>query len=178
LLACLGLSACERSPEDRVEFFVFGTVLDVSIQGVDRATASRAFAELQRDFQAMHRDWHAWEPGLLTRVNDAFAAGRPFTASADIVEMVRQSQRLEALSGGRFNPAIGALVGLWGFHTSDYPILGPPPPAEAIQRLVARRPSTADIKIDGLTLSSTNPAVQLDFGAIAKATLSTWPVHG
>ena len=169
LLACLGMSACERSPEvHRVEFFVFGTVVDVSVQGVDRATANRAFEALQSDFQTMHRDWHAWEPGMLTRINEAFAAGRPVTASADIVEMVRRSQQLEALSGGRFNPAIGALVRLWGFHTSDYPILGPPPPAEAIERLIARRPSTADIKIDGLTLRSANPAVQLDFGGIAK----------
>lgn len=169
LLACLGLPACERSPEvHRAEFFVFGTVVDVSVQGVDRATASHAFAALQSDFQAMHRDWHAWEPGMLTRINEAFAAGRPVTASADIVEMVRRSQQLETLSGGRFNPAIGALVGLWGFHTSDYPIFGPPPPDEAIERLVARKPSMADIKIDGLTLSSANPAVQLDFGAIAK----------
>jgi thiamine biosynthesis lipoprotein len=46
--------------------------------------------------------------------------------------------------------------------------VGPPPPADAIERLVARNPSTGDIKIDGLTLSSKNPAVQLDFGGIAK----------
>jgi thiamine biosynthesis lipoprotein len=168
-LACLGLAACLREPNvQRAEFFVFGTVLDVSVQGVDRATANRAFAELQRDFQAMHRDWHAWEPGMLTRVNEAFAAGRSATANADIVELIRRSQQLETLSGGRLNPAIGALIGLWGFHTSDYPILGPPPPAEAIERLVERNPSSSDIRIDGLTLSSTNPAVQLDFGGIAK----------
>jgi thiamine biosynthesis lipoprotein len=169
LLACLCLASCDREPDvQRAEFFVFGTVLDVSVQGVDRTTANRAFAELQRDFQTMHRDWHAWEPGTLTRVNEAFAAGRSATATADIVEMVRRSQQLEELSGGRFNPAIGALIGLWGFHTSDYPIIGPPPPAEAIERLVERNPSSSDVAIDGLTLSSANPAVQLDFGGIAK----------
>jgi FAD:protein FMN transferase len=116
----------------------------------------------------MHRDWHAWEPGALTRVNAAFAAGEPVAADAAIVEMVRRSQQLEELSGGRFNPAIGGLIRLWGFHTSDYPILGPPPAAEAIERLVAQRPSSRDIRIDGLTLTSVNPAVQLDFGGIAK----------
>jgi thiamine biosynthesis lipoprotein len=170
LLLCLALlAACSREPEvHRAEFFVFGTVLDVSVQGVDAGTANRAFAELQQDFQVMHRDWHAWEPGALTRVNAAFAAGRPATADATIVELVRRSQQLEELSGGRFNPAIGGLIRLWGFHTSDYPILGPPPAAEAIERLVALRPSSRDIRIDGLTLTSVNPAVQLDFGAIAK----------
>jgi thiamine biosynthesis lipoprotein len=169
LLPCLLLAACSRGPEVRqAEFFVFGTVLDVSIQGVDEATARQAFTRLQQDFQAMHRDWHAWEPGLLTEVNDAFAAGRPITASADIVELVRRSQRLEELSGGRFNPTIGGLIRLWGFHTSEFPIVGPAPDADAVRAWVERRPSSLDIRIDGLTLQSDNPAVQLDFGGIAK----------
>ena len=169
LLCIVLLAACSREPQvHRAEFFVFGTVLDVSVQGADAATAKRAFAELQQDFQVMHRDWHAWEPGALTRVNAAFAAGRSATADAAIVELVRRSQQLEELSGGRFNPAIGALIRLWGFHTSDYPILGPPPPAEAIERLVLQNPSSLDIRIEGLSLATANPAVQLDFGAIAK----------
>jgi FAD:protein FMN transferase len=169
LLGLALLSSCGSDPEvHRAEFYVFGTVLDVSVQGVDAAAANRAFAELQQDFQGMHRDWHAWEPGALTRVNEAFAAGEPVAADAAIVEMVRRSRQLEELSGGRFNPAIGALVRLWGFHSSDYPILGPPPAAEAIERLVAQRPSMRDVHIEGLTLTSLNPAVQLDFGGIAK----------
>ena len=170
LLTCLlTLAACQRTPRVyQAQLFVFGTVVDVSIQGVDEAAADRAFRELQQDFQAMHRDWHAWEPGLLTGINEDFAAGRPVVADAGIVEMVRRSRQIEAASGGRFNPAIGALVRLWGFHTSEYPIEGPPPLAEAIRALVDQRPSTLDSHIDGLTLNSNNPAVQLDFGGIAK----------
>jgi thiamine biosynthesis lipoprotein len=170
ILACLlSLTACQHSAQlYQAQFFVFGTTLDVSIQGVDPSVANRAFGQLQRDFQAMHRDWHAWEPGRLTQINEAFAAGRTAVADADIVEMVRRSQEIETASGGRFNPAIGALIGLWGFHTSDYPIEGPPPSSEAIEALVDKHPSTLDIHIDGLDLSSSNPAVQLDFGGIAK----------
>jgi thiamine biosynthesis lipoprotein len=60
------------------------------------------------------------------------------------------------------------LVRLWGFHTSDYPIEGPPPGQSKIDALVARDPSSLDIRLDGLTMNSTNPTVQLDFGGIAK----------
>ena len=166
---CLLFAACAKSPEvHQAQFFVFGTVLDVSLQGVDDATARRAFAQLQQDFQYMHRDWHAWEPGRLTGINEAFAAGRPAAADESIVDLVRRSQQIESASGGRFNPAIGALIRLWGFHTSEFPIEGPPPDPESIRRLVEQHPSTADIRIDGLTLVSENPAVQLDFGGIAK----------
>lgn len=169
VLLALGLASCEHAPQiHQAQFFVFGTQLDVSVQGVDATVASEAFGQLQQLFQAMHRDWHAWEPGLLADVNTAFAAGQPATADAAIVEMVRESQHIETLTDGRFNPAIGALIALWGFHTSDFPIQGPPPSAAAIESLVRRRPSSRDIRIDGLTLDSDNPAVQLDFGGIAK----------
>ena len=130
--------------------------------------AGHAFAEIQQMFQAMHRDWHAWEPGLLVEINHAFAEGSPAIANADIVEMVRRSQPLETSTGGRFNPAIGGLIRLWGFHTSDYPIEGPPPSQGLISELLELHPSSNDIRIDGLTLSTSNPAVQLDFGGIAK----------
>ena len=89
-------------------------------------------------------------------------------ASEEIVDMVRRSQDLEARTGGRFNPTIGGLIGLWGFHTSTYPIIGPPPDRERIDELLALRPSSSDIRIEGLSLSSSNRAAQLDFGGIAK----------
>jgi len=169
LLACLCLVACAEKPgEQKAEFFIFGTVMEVTIWGAGDAQAQRAFASLQSQFQEMHHEWHAWEPGPLTEINQAFASGLPAQASHSIVEMIRQSQLIEEQSGGRFNPASGALVRLWGFHTSDYPIEGPPPGQPKIDALVARSPSSLDIRLNDLTMTSTNPAVQLDFGGIAK----------
>ena len=168
-LAALLVTACRDEPASRhAEFYVFGTLTGVTLWDVDEAQAQQAFAQLQETFQRMHRDWHAWQPGELVRINDAFARGEAAITSEDIVELVRRSQELERLTGSRFNPAIGALIALWGFHTSDYPIIGPPPEADEIEALLAARPSTLDIRIDGLQLTSDNPAVQLDFGAVAK----------
>jgi len=168
LLCLLLLSACQRDEEQSAELYVFGTIVEIKLWGASPQEAAHAFAEIQQMFQAMHRDWHAWEPGRLVDINKAFAEGKSATADADIVEMVRRSQELEAATGGRFNPAIGALIRLWGFHTSDYPIEGPPPSQEQISEILDLHPSSRDIHIDGLELSSDNPAVQLDFGGIAK----------
>jgi len=162
------LSACQRDGEQSADLFVFGTIVEIKLWGVSSGDASHAFAEIQQMFQAMHRDWHAWEPGRLVDINKAFAAGMQATADADIVEMIRRSQYLETATGGRFNPAIGALIDLWGFHTSDFPIDGPPPSEEQISAILDGHPSTHDIHIDGLEVGSDNPAVQLDFGGIAK----------
>jgi len=168
LLCVLLLSACQRDEEQGAELYVFGTIVEIKLWGASAEEAGQAFMEIQQMFQAMHRDWHTWEPGLLVEINQAFADGRPATADEDIVEMVRRSQPLETLTGGRFNPAIGALIRLWGFHTSDYPIEGPPPSQDQIKGILEQQPSSRDIHINGLELSSSNPAVQLDFGGIAK----------
>jgi thiamine biosynthesis lipoprotein len=168
-LVCLVLlSACQRDEEQNAELFVFGTIVEVKLWGVSREEASEAFSEIQQMFQGMHRDWHAWEPGRLTKINTAFEQGQSATADPDIIEMIRRSQVIEERTGGRFNPAIGALVRLWGFHTSDYPIMGPPPSQEQINEILEQKPSSLDIIIDGLELRSSNPVAQLDFGGIAK----------
>ena len=128
-LCLLLVASCSRQNEHRAEFLIFGTIMDVTIWGATESQAEAAFSELQILFQAMHRDWHAWEPGALVEINRAFASGHPVPASDDILELISRSQGIEKKSGGRFNPAIGTLINLWGFHTSVFPILGPPPEA-------------------------------------------------
>lgn len=162
------LIGCDRDEEQSAEFFVFGTIVEVKLWGVSEQDSSQAFSALQKMFQAMHTDWHAWEPGRLTDINEAFADGRTATADAAIIEMLQRSQVIEDKSDGRFNPAIGGLIRLWGFHTSDYPIEGPAPSQQQISAILNLAPSSHDVMINGLELSSGNPAVLLDFGGIAK----------
>ncbi len=162
------LASCQHDQEHSAELFVFGTIVEIKLWGATDEEASGAFSELQIMFQGMHRDWHAWEPGLTTDINKAFEQGQPATADEDIVEMIRRSQNLEHATGGRFNLAIGALIRLWGFHTSDYPIVGPAPSQAQIDEVLGYKPSSRDISIDGMELNSRNPVVQLDFGGIAK----------
>lgn len=169
LLISLWLTSCSGPAQKyHQDFYVFGTLMGVTLWADTDSQAQEAFASLQNRFQAMHVDWHAWNPGLLTRINQAFSMGETIEANEEIVEMIQRSQQLENATDGRFNPAIGALIGLWGFHTSEYPILGPPPARQDIDALLEPDPSSLDIGIDGLKLHSANPAVQLDFGGIAK----------
>ena len=169
LLVSLWLTACSGPAQKyHQDFYIFGTVMGVTLWADNDKQAKQAFSSLQDRFQGMHVDWHAWNPGLLTEINQAFSKGEAVAANEEIIEMIRRSQQLEKATDGRFNPAIGALIRLWGFHTSEYPILGPPPAQQDIDILLEAAPSSLDIRIDGLKLQSDNPAVQLDFGGIAK----------
>ncbi len=168
-LLVLALAGCMPPEGDHdATFFVFGTRVEVKVRGVTEAHAANAFRLLGPELQRMHRELHPWEPGALTALNAELArGGRPRT-TPDLAELIEVSTRLEDESLGRFNPAIGALVALWGFHTSDYPITAPPPGDEAIADLLAWQPSMRAIELEGRSVRSRARGVQLDFSGIAK----------
>ncbi len=167
-LTWLALAACSEPRTESAQFHVFGTMVEVILPDADPGQASALFASLQQEFQRMHREWHAWEPGELVRLNTAIQSGATTGTTPDILELLNLSQEMELRSGGRFNAAIGKLVALWGFHTSEYPVVGPPPSAERIASLLETAPSALAIELEEGALFSFNPEVQFDFGGIAK----------
>ena len=168
LLLGLLLGGCRgETPVTTTRFNAFGSQVDLSLVGVNPGQAERAAAAIKQDFEFMHRAWHAWEPGPMGRINQLLPKGEPFVAPPSVMPLVRLSQRYAEQSGGLFNPAIGNLIDLWGFH-SDSPECQPPPSQRSIERLVRANPQMSDIRIQGLELQGTNPALKLDFGPIAK----------
>ena len=167
LAACL-LGACDRRDDavQEQQFIAFGTLIGVTLYGVDATTAQRAFTELEQLFQQMHRDWHAWEPGPLVDLNQALATQGTAEVPPAILPLLEPAQRLSRASGGRFDPAVGGLLALWGFHSEDPPKRPPEPAALAAQ--VAKHASMADLTLEGTHLTTRNRAVQLDFGGFAK----------
>ncbi len=162
------LAACDRKPVAYHEqLLVFGTVVDVKLWDVEEALGRQAVTRLADDFDYMHNAWHAWHPGPLGRVNQLLASGESFTLPPSILPLIQRSSELSRRSNGLFNPAIGKLTTLWGF-ASDDPPKGPPPSAEAIRAILDQHPGMKDIRLNGLTIQTANPALKLDFGAFAK----------
>jgi len=175
LVSLLLLAGCGQPPLHKQQAYVFGTLVEVSVYGEDEAKAQAAVSQVLADFDALHTALHAWEPGELNSINEAFAkATATVPARAEVADrwaptllpIVEDARRLSERSDGLFNPAIGNLVRLWGFQADSFqPHL--PDPAE-IDRLVAAQPRMGDIRIDGLRLEAHNPAVRLDLGGYAK----------
>jgi thiamine biosynthesis lipoprotein len=165
-LLFLLLAACGPRPPASQEAFVFGTRVEVQVAGVREAEAHAALGEVLREFDRLHRAYHAWQPSELTALNAALAAGKPHPVSAELAGFLRNAQDLSQRGDQLFDPALGRLVALWGFHTDEFkPGL---PDGDALKALVAARPSSADLVIMDNTVSSTNPAVALDFGGYLK----------
>jgi len=153
--------------EYRASSYVFGTLARITVIDEDLGRARNSAQRVLREFDRMHRDLHAWQPGELVKLNRAIARGKTnIRTTPEIATLIREARRLGEKSGGLFNPAIGKLVGLWSFHRNKPG--GRVPDAGEISRIVAARPRMSDLSVQDNSVTSVNRAVQLDFGGYAK----------
>ncbi len=160
------LAGCTKPDLYRYQSFAFGTLIEIKIRDADKTLADETAARLFTNFDRMHKNWHAWQPGLLTQTSQRLAAGEWFTADNRILPLIILSKQYSSVSNGLFNPAIGKLISLWGFHEKKTTQI--PPEQDAINSYLTRLPTMDNIEIDGEKIRGRNPLLQLDLGAIAK----------
>jgi len=166
LLLLWALAACSPPPLHQQQAYVFGTLVEISVYGAPETQARQATTAVLARFDELHRTLHAWQPSALSRLNAALAQGQRAPVTPELAAMLRDAQTLSIQSNDLFNPAIGGLIALWGFH-ADTP-QARVPAAAAITGWVKQRPRMADLVVEDGTVSSGNPAVQLDLGGYAK----------
>ncbi len=174
LAAVFILSACNKEAVYQEEGFVFGTRVEISIVGADENLSRRGVASVMQEFQRLHNLLHAWKPSALSDINSAFAQQKTIAITPEIEAMLREATQLSEQSGCLFNPAIGGLVKLWGFHADEFKAALPD--EKQVAALVAARPQMSDISISLVSdkkvaqykTRSSNPSVQLDLGGYAK----------
>lgn len=160
------LAACGQPEPWRQESYVFGTRVELAIAGVAEAQARAAGNRALQEFDRLHRTYHAWQPSELSALNEAIAAGRSHAVSAEFAAYIGEAQAVAAAGDHLFDPGIGRLIALWGFHTDD--IQAHLPDTAAVKALLAQHPSIADLRLAGDRVSSRNRSVALDFGGYLK----------
>ncbi len=160
------LTACGDGPLLRQESFVFGTRVEVVSFGAPEAQAQAAIASVLREFDRLHQHFHAWQPSPLTTLNDALARGETHVLDAETADLLTTAGSYAQRSDYLFDPAVGGLIQLWGFHSDSYVPRLPDP--QALQQWLSSRPSMADLNLSGNTVSSRNRDVRIDLGGIAK----------
>lgn len=160
------LAACGVSEPVRQEAYVFGTRIEVLVAGPATESGRAAVGEVLREFDRLHRTYHAWQDSELSALNAALAAGKPHTVAPELAGFIQTAQTLAAAGEHLFDPGIGRLIALWGFHTDD--ILPHLPSPEALAALIAQQPSIAQVRLENGRVSSSNRAVALDFGGYLK----------
>lgn len=164
LLLCL--VACERPADYHATSYVFGTRVDIEIYGAQQAKAENAANAVFSYYDSLHHTLHSWKPGALLDLNRSIEKGEAAATVPEVLEMIRLSTEYYQQSNGLFDPAIGKLVAMWGFH-SDIPVEHPPSQTR-IDDYLKHLPGMNDYRIEGNIVSSDNREDWLDFGGIAK----------
>ncbi|MDP1658982.1 MAG: FAD:protein FMN transferase [Methylotenera sp.] len=176
LLALILFSAYQLNPKEPLyhsQSYVFGTLVDISIYGESDERARLLSNQVLQDFQNLHNRLHAWKPisegkpSELGQLNIAFEQGsKPVSISPDLTAMLADATALSVKSNGLFNPAIGHLIGTWGFQRDEFSAVNIDD--KKIKSLVKANPNMADIVLENNTAYSKNAAVKLDLGGYAK----------
>lgn len=142
-LAC-AVSACNNpTPPEIDRFPAMGTLVEISVRGADRDERIAALQRARATIEVAARDWHGWGDGELARVNDTDTE-----PSAELAALIARADALAVASGGLFEPRLGALVELWGFHIGERAPGAPPD--------------------DAAITAARNSRSRIDLGAIAK----------
>jgi thiamine biosynthesis lipoprotein len=173
LLFLLSLTSCFQEPLYHSQSYVFGTLVDISIYGESEERARLLSNQVLQDFQNLHNRLHAWKPisegkpSELETLNNAFEQGtQPAKISPDLATMLIEAQALSVKSNGLFNPAIGHLIGAWGFQRDEFSAVNID--HVKVQSLVNANPNMTDIIVENDTAYCKNPLVKLDLGGYAK----------
>jgi thiamine biosynthesis lipoprotein len=163
--------ACEPASRDfQHQFYSFGTVVTIDLFDTSPAANETAISAIESRIKDIDANWYPWREGELQEINSAIARRQSIDVSPSLAELLRRAASLEERSGGRFNPALGRLVELWGFHDMTMPRTSLPDDFE-IRKWLSLAASARHLEWDGDLLRSNSPRLMLDLGGIAKGAI-------
>jgi thiamine biosynthesis lipoprotein len=168
-LPLLPIAGCGRPPEaTEAGFSVFGQVWTLRFIDTPPEKINAAVHAAQGIVEPLYRRLHPWKDSELTRLNRQLARQGEATASAEIRELLQVSRPLFEASEGRFDPGIGALIAMWGFH-ADAGDQSPSPPSEAeLDAWLEDPPTLDDVHVEGDRIRVSNRRVRFDFNSLAE----------
>lgn len=163
------LAGCQgHAGATRLSGTTMGTLWHVSVVGVPEGYSSKSLtAAIQEVLDEVNERFSTYRQASdVSRVNAA-PVGKWVPVSGQVVAVARFSRKIYRDSGGAFNPAIGALVNLWGFGPNS-------PPEPKIPSEAAIAAARASIDYAKLAIRDEPPALmkpvplRLDYSGVAK----------
>ncbi|MEM8556076.1 MAG: FAD:protein FMN transferase [Pseudomonadota bacterium] len=169
-LAFVPLSACWPfgAPESfTISGETMGTTYNVTVvdppRGVDETTVSAA---IEGALANVNGKMNNWNPGSEVSQFSASDSTDPVPASSEMVTVMAEANRINALSGGKFDVTLAPLINLWGFGPKEP---GEPIPSDAeIEAALEHVGQSTLLTLRDDTLQKALPQVSVNLSAIAK----------
>ena len=170
LLALLAAAivSCERPPA-RFErsLYTFGTDVRIELRGLDADRAMELLDRLERQLLRWNHDWYAWGDGALGTLNGSLANATEATTTREIGQQLERAAALRTLSGGLFDPTIGALVSLWQFD-GRHDVTTTLPSKDAIEAAATHASYSIELLPTYARVRVERPGITFDLGGLAK----------
>ncbi|WP_108259353.1 FAD:protein FMN transferase [Mangrovicoccus ximenensis] len=168
--ALLSLSACwpQSAPESvRIEGSTMGTTYHVTVVDGPADMDAERLEEITEDaLAAILAHVNNWDPASEVSRFSALDGTGPVEISPELQAVMAEANRINALSGGKFDVTLAPLIDLWGFGPKKP---GEPVPSEDEIAAAMQTVGQADKLILGQgTLQKALPGVSLNLSAIAK----------
>jgi FAD:protein FMN transferase len=122
-------------------------------------------SQVTEELDHIDRLMSSWRDDSEIERFNATPAGTPFVLSPENAELMATSREVWQLTNGAFDPALGAVIRLWGFGGAAKRTTVPP----AAEIEAARRDSGFDhVTLTGRTLSKDRAGVRIDLNGIAQ----------
>jgi FAD:protein FMN transferase len=161
------LTGCSKPQIFQQESFVFGTRVEVLVADESEQVAQAGISAVLREFDRLHRLYHAWKPSELSSVNADIARGKARKVTPELANLIREAKALSQRGNHLFDPGIGRLIALWGFQADEFE--SKLPEKAKLSQWMQNHPGIADVSISDKNLVySRNKLVALDFGGYLK----------
>ncbi|MDC7219731.1 MAG: FAD:protein FMN transferase [Spirochaetales bacterium] len=156
---------CAKSVEpQRYNQFVLATICQITLYDeVGESAADRAFEELARIESVFSRSIPSSDVATFNRLSRESAGEMmEYDLTPEVAEVLSLALDYGEMSRGKYNPAVGPLVDLWGIGTDDARV---PLDGEIVEVLPLL--NLEDLNLDGTLLTALG-GTELDLGSIAK----------
>jgi len=161
--AVLALAGCEK--KDRVGILT-GEAMGTSYRIKHVGRVGDAGPAITAMLARLDRDLSTWRDDSWVSEFNRAPAGVSFEMPPTVAELMDLSKTHHDLTDGRFDPAIGALIRLWGFGAWRSEWRGDPTDEELA---MAREASGfSKLRVEGTQITKLHGGLMLDFSGIAK----------
>jgi thiamine biosynthesis lipoprotein len=162
---------CNPAAVHRYRFFYFGTHVEITLAETESPLEGVLYTQIDRLLRHLHVRWHPWQPGDLSTLNTTLKSGQWVRVDPEMWEMLKKAQLFYRQSQGYFNPALGGLFKVWGFHRDlPAPLWDAARQIREIERFKVNLPTPLHLKFNpqNLTVQSRHPLLQWDLSGFIK----------
>jgi len=134
------INSCSNSNFYEHKVLIYGTILEFKFYDTNLDQANQAIDQIVDKLNDLNKKFHPWEKSLISEFNQTHQINN---CDQEFIKIIEIAKNYENVTHSQFNPAIGKLIEIWGFHENV--IKGQVPDEEDINKILVTQPSSCGI---------------------------------